>query len=96
MINMFGNWDQLLVVLIVAAILFFGATKLPELFRSLGKSVGEFKKGKMEAEMELMQMQQAQQAQQPVDKEAELQKKIQDLQRELEELKKQKQQSGQS
>ena len=72
--------------------MFFGATKIPEIFRSLGRATGEFKKGKMEAEMELMQMQQAQNQnfqQLQSSKEAELQRKIEELQKQLEELKKQ-------
>jgi TatA/E family protein of Tat protein translocase len=42
-----------LIVVCVVIILLFGAKKLPELSRSIGKSVSEFKKGKAEAEKEL-------------------------------------------
>ncbi|MFP3197682.1 MAG: twin-arginine translocase TatA/TatE family subunit, partial [Sulfolobaceae archaeon] len=52
--------SDVIIIIVVAIIVFFGATKIPEIFRSLGRATGEFKKGKMEAEMELMQMQQAQ------------------------------------
>ncbi len=38
---------ELLIVLLII-LLIFGATKLPALARSLGKSLGEFKKGKDE------------------------------------------------
>ncbi len=38
-----GIWQLLIVLLIV--IIIFGAKKIPELTRSLGRSVGEFKKG---------------------------------------------------
>ena len=38
---------MLLIVLIL-----FGAKKLPDLARSLGKSLGEFKKGKVEGEQD--------------------------------------------
>ena len=42
---MFGiGWQQIIVILLVA-LLFFGAKRLPEIARSLGKSVREFKKG---------------------------------------------------
>ncbi|MDI6888103.1 MAG: twin-arginine translocase TatA/TatE family subunit [Methanocellales archaeon] len=37
----------------VIIILLFGASKLPELARSVGKSMGEFKKAQREAEKEL-------------------------------------------
>jgi len=41
-----GQSEVLLVVFII--LLLFGAKKLPELSRSLGKSLGEFKKGQQE------------------------------------------------
>jgi len=43
------GWQEILLVLVVILLL-FGAKKLPELARSLGKSMGEFKKGKAEGE----------------------------------------------
>jgi sec-independent protein translocase protein TatA len=85
--------SDIAIIIIVAIIVFFGASKLPEIFRSLGRATGEFKKGKIEAEMELAQMQQAMQ-QQPSQREVELQKRIEELQKQLEELKKQFQQSN--
>lgn len=89
--------SDVIILIIVAIIVFFGATKIPEIFRSLGRATGEFKKGKMEAEMELMQMQQAQNQnfqQLQSSKEAELQRKIEELQKQLEELKKQQRQQN--
>ncbi|MDI9645392.1 MAG: twin-arginine translocase TatA/TatE family subunit [Archaeoglobales archaeon] len=41
------------VMILLVILLLFGASKLPEVARSLGKSVGEFKKAQKEAEMEL-------------------------------------------
>lgn len=38
------------------ALLLFGATKLPQLAQSMGKSVGEFKKAQKQAELELKQL----------------------------------------
>lgn len=38
-----GFWE--LLVILVILLLLFGATKLPQLARGLGKSVSEFKKG---------------------------------------------------
>ena len=40
---------ELLIVLAVI-LLFFGARKLPDLARALGRSLGEFKKGRAEGE----------------------------------------------
>ncbi len=51
MIGGFGP-NELLLILVIAFLL-FGASKLPELARSLGKSMGEFKKAQREAELEL-------------------------------------------
>jgi sec-independent protein translocase protein TatA len=40
-------------LIVVAIIVLFGASKIPELARSLGKATGEFKKGQKEIEREL-------------------------------------------
>ncbi len=47
--------NELLVILVLAVIL-FGANKLPELARNLGRSVSEFEKAKREAELELLEL----------------------------------------
>ena len=39
-----------LIVLLVIVLILFGGKKLPDLARSLGRSMGEFKKGKEEGE----------------------------------------------
>lgn len=44
--GMQGGQEVLLIFLVI--LLLFGAKKLPELSRSLGKSLGEFKKGQKE------------------------------------------------
>ena len=51
----FGPTEWILVVLVV--FLFFGAKKLPELARSLGKSLNEFKRGKEESAAEVRKLQ---------------------------------------
>ncbi len=84
------NPSDIVVLIIVLALLFFGASKIPELFRALGRAKGEFKKGELEAELEIQQMKttnQSQSAQSPSDLDA----KIKELERQLEELKKQRQ-----
>ena len=48
---------EILILIIVAGIIFFGGQKMGELARSLGRFTTEFKKGKMEAEEELKKIQ---------------------------------------
>jgi len=51
--GMFDSIDDWLIIAVVAGILFYGSSKLPQLAHSLGRSVGEFKKGRLEVEREL-------------------------------------------
>lgn len=44
---------EIIVIVLVVAILFFGSGKIVEFARSLGRVTGEFKKGKKEVEAEL-------------------------------------------
>ncbi len=49
---MFGLGYQELLLILVIVLILFGANRLPELARSLGSSVKEFKKGVTMAEKE--------------------------------------------
>ena len=55
---------ELLVILLIA-ILLFGANKIPELARSSGQAIGEFQKGREEVEEELKEMQESDSATEP-------------------------------
>ncbi|MFT4933174.1 MAG: sec-independent protein translocase protein TatA [Natronomonas sp.] len=46
---------ELLIILLIAVLL-FGANKIPKLARSSGEAIGEFQKGREEVEEELQQM----------------------------------------
>lgn len=50
-VGMPGPQELLLILLIL--VLLFGARRLPELSRSIGKSISEFKRGRKEGEKEL-------------------------------------------
>ncbi len=49
---MFGLGYQELLIILVIVLILFGANRLPELARSLGSSVKEFKKGVNETKAE--------------------------------------------
>ncbi len=49
-----GGTEVIVVLFII--LLLFGSKKLPELSRSLGKSLGEFKKGKEDLEREIREV----------------------------------------
>ena len=52
-LSLFTN--EFIIIGIIAVVLLFGATKLPSLARSIGRSAGEYKKGRQEIEKELEQ-----------------------------------------
>jgi len=49
-----GGTEWLWVIIVLIAV-FFGAGKIPEIARSIGRATGEFQKGKMEIEREIAQ-----------------------------------------
>ncbi len=49
----FDSIDSWLIIAVVAGLLFYGSTKIPQLARNLGRSMGEFKRGRMDSERDL-------------------------------------------
>ncbi len=50
---MFDSIDDWLIILLVAGVLFWGSSKIPQFAHSLGRATGEFKKGRMEVDKEI-------------------------------------------
>ena len=49
---MFGT-TEIVIIVVAAGLLLFGAKKIPELAKTFGKAKGEYKKGEIEADEEL-------------------------------------------
>ncbi|MEF8850837.1 MAG: twin-arginine translocase TatA/TatE family subunit [Haloarculaceae archaeon] len=49
-----------LIVILLIAVLLFGANKIPKLARSTGQAMGEFQKGRQQVEQELEELQEGQ------------------------------------
>ena len=81
MIGPIGPNELLLILLI--AVLLFGANKLPELARSIGKASGEFKKAQREAEIELREFETNLREGKYNNKEEEKRKKLEDMAKSL-------------
>ncbi|PIN97186.1 MAG: translocase [Nitrosopumilus sp. CG10_big_fil_rev_8_21_14_0_10_33_7] len=52
-ISNFIQGQEWIFIIIIAVVFIFGAKKIPELAKTLGKAKGEFEKGKIEGEKEL-------------------------------------------
>lgn len=50
---MFDSLDDWLIIAVVVGVLFYGSSKIPQLAHSLGRAMGEFKKGRIETEKEI-------------------------------------------
>jgi sec-independent protein translocase protein TatA len=48
--------EELLIVAVIVVVLIFGAGKIPEIAKSLGRASGEFEKGKVEGELEIQRL----------------------------------------
>jgi sec-independent protein translocase protein TatA len=46
-------YENIIIVVVIIAVLIFGAKKIPELARTFGKAKGEYEKGRIEADKEL-------------------------------------------
>lgn len=51
---MFGlGFNEIAIIVVVFVVFFYGADKMVDMARSMGKLTGEYKKGKMEIDKEL-------------------------------------------
>ncbi|AKG90710.1 twin arginine-targeting protein translocase, TatA/E family [Geoglobus ahangari] len=81
MIGSLGPNELLLILLI--AVLLFGANKLPELARSMGRATGEFRKAQREAELELREFEKNLKEGKYENREEEKRKKLEEMARAL-------------
>ena len=51
--NFIPGGSEWIIVIVAACLLLFGAKKIPELAKTMGKAKGEYKKGEIEADEEL-------------------------------------------
>lgn len=52
-ISNFIQGQEWIFIIVIAVVFIFGAKKIPELAKTLGKAKGEYEKGKIEGEKEL-------------------------------------------
>ncbi len=53
---MIGSPTDWIILILVALLVLGGSKKIPEFAKSLGRAMGEFKKGKVEVEKELKEL----------------------------------------
>ncbi|MCL4309109.1 MAG: twin-arginine translocase TatA/TatE family subunit [Candidatus Thermoplasmatota archaeon] len=56
---MFDSIDDWLIIAVVAGVLLYGSSQVPKLAHNLGRSMGEFKRGRLEVEKEIRAQQTA-------------------------------------
>ena len=56
MIPLLLQGSEWLIVIVIVVVLIFGANKIPDLAKSLGRASGEFQKGKVESEQEVAKL----------------------------------------
>ncbi len=56
MVPLLLQGSEWLIVIVIVVVLLFGASRLPQVARSLGRAGGEFQKGKLEADQEVQRM----------------------------------------
>lgn len=66
-------------LVVVIIIVLFGAAKIPELARSLGKATGEFKKGKQEIEREMTEVEKSIKENPPENKSSKIRQMARDI-----------------
>ncbi|MDI6640050.1 MAG: twin-arginine translocase TatA/TatE family subunit [Methanocellales archaeon] len=74
---MLGTNEILLIFAVI--LLLFGAAKLPELAKSMGKSMGEFKKAQREAELDLKKFERSLEGTTVEEKESKIKKMAEEL-----------------
>ena len=71
---MFGLGQTEIILIVLVIVLLFGAAKLPELARSVGKSSGEFKKAQKQAEREYREFEKSLDEEESAEPETKIQK----------------------
>jgi len=52
-----GGFEWIIILIVLGVLLLFGPKKLPELARALGRTLGEFKRGRQQIEKEMQEAQ---------------------------------------